>query len=115
MYQLAVLSSAAVVVVLVRGVYEAFHAVPRVDWYLLPAILAIGLALQGTLSHVASGVMLIIFRPFRIGDRIIIDKHRGVVETVGFRSTRIRTDKVPTEIDTLSTCRALAGASGPTG
>ena len=31
------------------------------------------------------------------------------------RIARIRTDKVPTEIDTLSTCRALAGAPGPTG
>ena len=30
---------------------------------------------------------------FKIGDRIIIDKYKGVVEVVGFRSTRIRTDK----------------------
>ncbi|HRQ32428.1 MAG TPA: mechanosensitive ion channel [Anaerolineales bacterium] len=30
--------------------------------------LAIGLALQGTLSNLAAGVMLVIFRPFRVGD-----------------------------------------------
>jgi small conductance mechanosensitive channel len=30
--------------------------------------LAIGLAMQGTLSNIASGVMLLIFRPFRLGD-----------------------------------------------
>ena len=32
--------------------------------------LAIGLALQGTLSHVASGLMLVFFRPFRVGEFI---------------------------------------------
>ena len=32
--------------------------------------LAVGLALQGTLGHVASGVMLLMFRPFKIGDFI---------------------------------------------
>jgi len=35
--------------------------------------LAVGLALQGTLSNVASGVMIIVFRPFRIGDAVKID------------------------------------------
>ena len=34
------------------------------------ASLAIGLALQGTLANVAAGVMLLIFRPFRAGDKI---------------------------------------------
>ena len=34
------------------------------------ASLAIGLALQGTLSNMAAGVMLLIFRPFRIGDSV---------------------------------------------
>jgi small conductance mechanosensitive channel len=34
------------------------------------ASLAIGSALQGTLSNVAAGVMLLIFRPFRLGDSI---------------------------------------------
>ena len=32
--------------------------------------LAIGLALQGTLSQLAAGIMLVLFRPFHIGDRI---------------------------------------------
>ncbi|MEX1147805.1 MAG: mechanosensitive ion channel domain-containing protein, partial [Sphingomonadales bacterium] len=35
--------------------------------------LAIGLALQGTLSNVAAGVMLLIFRPFRIGDFVDVN------------------------------------------
>lgn len=41
--------------------------------------LVIGLALQGTLSNVAAGVMLLIFRPFKIGDFI---DNGGVVGTV---------------------------------
>ncbi len=42
--------------------------------------LAIGLALQGTLSNVAAGVMLLMFRPFKIGDYVEVG---GVSGTVG--------------------------------
>lgn len=41
--------------------------------------LAIGLAFQGTLSNVAAGVMLIIFRPFKVGDLISVGGDTGVV------------------------------------
>jgi small conductance mechanosensitive channel len=41
--------------------------------------LAIGLALQGTLSNISAGVMLLIFRPFKVGDFI---DNGGVVGTV---------------------------------
>jgi small conductance mechanosensitive channel len=41
--------------------------------------LAIGLALQGTLSNLAAGIMLVMFRPFGIGDRI---EAAGVVGTI---------------------------------
>src|SRR5207244_3990890 len=34
--------------------------------------LALGLALQGSLSHMAAGVMLMLFRPFRVGDTVVI-------------------------------------------
>ena len=37
--------------------------------------LAIGLALQGTLSNVAAGVMLLLFRPFKIGDFVVRDRY----------------------------------------
>ena len=40
---------------------------------------AIGLALQGTLSNISAGVMLLIFRPFKVGDFI---DNGGVVGTV---------------------------------
>lgn len=53
--------------------------------------LAIGLALQGSLSHLASGVMLLIFRPFDIDDRITAAGHTGVVEQVGLFATTLFT------------------------
>lgn len=46
--------------------------------------LAIGLALQGTLSNVAAGVMLLVFRPFHIGDAVKIDGAVYVIDSVGF-------------------------------
>ena len=44
------------------------------------ASLAVGLALQGTLSNVAAGVMLLILRPYRVGDLININGHIGKVQ-----------------------------------
>ena len=42
--------------------------------------LAVGLALQGTLGHIASGVMLLMFRPFQLGDYIEAAGHEGSVK-----------------------------------
>lgn len=53
--------------------------------------LAIGLALQGTLQNLASGVMLIIFRPFGDGDFIEAGGVSGVVEQIGIFSITMRT------------------------
>jgi len=53
--------------------------------------LAIGLALQGTLQNLASGVMLIIFRPFKDGDFIEAAGVSGVVEQIGIFSITMRT------------------------
>ncbi|HRC54273.1 MAG: mechanosensitive ion channel [Myxococcales bacterium] len=44
--------------------------------------LAIGLALQGSLSNFAAGVMLIVLRPYRVGDQVIIGKHVGRVDAI---------------------------------
>lgn len=49
--------------------------------------LAIGLALQGNLGHFASGVMLLMFRPFTIGDFVTAGGHTGTVEEVGLFAT----------------------------
>ncbi|MBP7334878.1 mechanosensitive ion channel domain-containing protein [Niveispirillum sp.] len=51
--------------------------------------LAIGLALQGTLSNLAAGVMLLIFRPFRIGDMIEVAGKSGTVVNLNVFMTEI--------------------------
>jgi len=51
--------------------------------------LAIGLALQGTLSNLAAGVMLLIFRPFSNGDYVTAGGHSGTVEEISLFTTNL--------------------------
>jgi len=53
--------------------------------------LAVGLALQGTLSHFAAGVVLLILRPFRAGDFIDSGAQAGTVIQIGLFATELRT------------------------
>jgi small conductance mechanosensitive channel len=53
------------------------------------ASLSIGLALQGTLSNVAAGVMLLIFRPFRLGDSIEVAGKSGIVKNLNLFMTEL--------------------------
>lgn len=54
--------------------------------------IAIGLALQGTLSNVAAGFMLVLFRPFRVGDAVETAGIAGTVTDVSLFTTEIRSD-----------------------
>jgi len=53
--------------------------------------LAVGLALQGTLSHFAAGVVLLILRPFRIGETIDAGGTVGNVQEIGLFATILKT------------------------
>jgi small conductance mechanosensitive channel len=53
--------------------------------------LAIGLALQGSLSNFASGILLISLKPFKAGDFVEISGTAGIVEEVHVFSTQLRT------------------------
>lgn len=53
--------------------------------------LAIGLALQGTLSNVAAGVMLLIFRPFKVGDFVEVAGHAATVKELNLFFTVMAT------------------------
>lgn len=53
--------------------------------------LAVGLALQGTLSNVAAGVMLLFLRPFKVGDWMETGSVSGTVNEIGLFSTVINT------------------------
>jgi small conductance mechanosensitive channel len=52
---------------------------------------AIGMALQGTLGNFASGVMLLLFRPFKVDDYIVLSDTEGTVEEIDLFTTRINT------------------------
>ena len=53
--------------------------------------LAIGLALQGTLQNIAAGIMLLILRPFRLGETIETKDVNGTVQEIGLFTTELRT------------------------
>jgi len=53
--------------------------------------LAVGLALQGTLSNIASGVMLLGLRPFKVGDFVEIGGTSGIVDEIGLFTTKMHT------------------------
>lgn len=54
--------------------------------------LAVGLALQGTLSNLAAGVMLLIFRPFKIGHKVQIGGNSGTVKVLSLFWTELVSD-----------------------
>jgi small conductance mechanosensitive channel len=58
--------------------------------------LAIGLALQGTLSNVAAGVMILLFRPFKIGDAVKLDSDVYVIDALGFFACKAHLPDGPT-------------------
>ena len=51
--------------------------------------LAIGLALQGTLSNVAAGVMIIFFRPIKAGDFVEVNGQSGTVKSISLNYTEL--------------------------
>ncbi|MEM8987538.1 MAG: mechanosensitive ion channel domain-containing protein [Pseudomonadota bacterium] len=79
----------AIVVITALGVF----GVPTTSFAAIlgAAGLAVGLALQGTLGHIASGVMLLIFRPFKIGDFIEAAGEAGTVKAITLFTTELAT------------------------
>ncbi len=53
--------------------------------------LAVALAAQETIKHFFGSMVIFADKPFELGDRVVVNGHDGVIEEVGFRSTRIRT------------------------
>lgn len=70
--------------------------------------LAIGLALQGTLSNLAAGVMLLLFRPFKVGDYIEAAGLAGTVKSVSLFVTEMAT---PDNVQILAPNAQIWGAS----
>lgn len=69
--------------------------VAKVFVILSAATLAIGLALQGSMSNVAAGLLLVIFRPYKIGDYVEVAGEEGVVDDLNvFTTTLITLDNI---------------------
>lgn len=67
--------------------------------------LAIGLALQGSLSNFAAGVLILIFKPYRVGDYVVAGGGEGIIEEIGIFTTTLvtldnRTQVLPNAIAT---------------
>ncbi len=70
--------------------------------------LAIGLALQGTLANFSAGVMLLLFRPFRVGDYVDAAGVAGTVSEIGVFSTILNT---PDNVRIIVPNSAIFGAT----
>jgi MscS family membrane protein len=53
--------------------------------------LAVSLAAQDSLKSLFGSFVILLDRPFKVGERIIYDRYDGVIEDIGFRSTKLRT------------------------
>jgi MscS family membrane protein len=53
--------------------------------------LAFALAAKDTAANLFGSIMILVDRPFKIGDWVVMDGVEGTVEEIGFRSTRVRT------------------------
>lgn len=53
--------------------------------------LAVALAARDSIANFFGTITILFDKPFQVGERIVIDQYDGVVESVGFRSSRIRT------------------------
>jgi small conductance mechanosensitive channel len=87
----------AFVVIAVLGIF----GIPTASFVAVlgAAGLAIGLALQGTLSNFAAGIMLLVFRPFKVGDLVEVGGELGKVVSIGIFTTSMN---------------SLSGSSSPT-
>lgn len=55
------------------------------------AALAVGMSLQGSLSNFAGGVLILIFKPFKVGDYIVVGNYEGTVRTIELLYTKLTT------------------------
>ncbi len=53
--------------------------------------IAVAMAAKDTIANIFGSIMILVDRPFKVGDWIKASEFEGVVEEIGFRSTRIRT------------------------
>jgi MscS family membrane protein len=86
---------ARTVVLVVGGIYLVRAVSGRPLSALLAGLgiggIAVALAAQDTLRNFFGSITIMLDKPFTVGQRVVVDGYDGVVETIGFRSTRLRT------------------------
>ncbi len=78
-----------IAIVLIATLNQAGFATSSLIAVLGGAALAVGLALQGQLSSLAAGVLLLVTRPFKIGDMVEVGGTTGSVEGISILNTRL--------------------------
>jgi len=87
----SILSTALLLFVIIAALNQLGVDTTSLIALLGAAGLAVGLALQSSLQNFASGVMLIVFRPFKTGDFVEAGGVSGTVERINIFSTQMRT------------------------
>jgi len=85
------LTRTAVIILALLAILNRFGLGGIVATLLATAGLAIALSLQGTLGNIASGIMLLVLRPFKLGDLVEVDGTLGIVKDIGLFVTQITT------------------------
>lgn len=94
----AFLKHTASALIVIVGILIVFRLIPELNKISVPlfagaGVLAaiVGFASQQALSNIVGGVFIVIFRPFRVGDTIIVkETYRGAVEDITLRHTVLR-------------------------
>lgn len=90
-YILTFIKAALYIVLVVSIIAELGVPMASVITVIASCGVAVGLALQGALSNLAGGIMLLIFRPFNVGDYIIAGGEEGVVKSISLIYTVLLT------------------------
>ncbi len=81
----------AAIVILIQGLHRLGFSLATLLAGASVTGLAVALAAQDTLKNIFGSIMLLLDKPFVVGQRIQAKGHDGFVEEIGLRSTRIRT------------------------
>jgi len=61
----------------------------KVNSFLGAVLFAIGMGLQGSLGHFAAGLLILMFKPFKVGDLVEIQNQLGIVRDIGMINTHV--------------------------
>jgi len=85
------LSRSSIIILALLAILNRFGLGGIVATLLATAGLAIALSLQATLGNIASGIMILALRPFKLGDLVEVNGHLGIVKDIGLFVTQIIT------------------------